>query len=230
MKNIAIIPARGGSKRIPRKNIKPFWGRPIVSYSIESALKSDLFHEVMVSTDDPEIVQVAQEFGASVPFLRSSDTANDFASLSEVLLEVLDGYEKNGMCFDNICCILPTAPLITEENIKAAYSLLKDSSFDSVCPVVAFSYPILRSLSFDENRRLQMNWPEYRFARSQDLKPAYHDSGTFYWIKTEVLQKDKKLLSDNGTAIIMEEFQVQDIDTYEDWALAEMKYRLLHNL
>lgn len=230
MKNIAIIPARGGSKRIPRKNIKCFLGRPIVSYSIEIALKSNLFQEVMVSTDDPEIEQIAKKYGASVPFFRSHETANDFAPLSEVLLEVLGMYEGKGMSFDNVCCILPTAPLITEKNIKAAYSLLEDSSFDSVCPVVPFSYPILRSLRFDENNRLQMNWPEYRFARSQDLKPAYHDSGTFYWIKTEILQKNKKLLSDNGTAIVMDEFHVQDIDTFEDWALAEMKYRLLHNL
>lgn len=230
MKNIAIIPARGGSKRIPRKNIKPFLGRPIVSYSIEAALKSDVFQEVMVSTDDPEIEQIAKEFGASVPFFRSSDTANDFAPLSEVLLEVLHAYEKRGMCFDNVCCILPTAPLITEENIKAAYSVLKESTFDSVCPVVAFSYPILRSLCLSESKQLQMNWPEYRFTRSQDLQPAYHDSGTFYWIKTESLLKNKKLLSDNGTAIVMDEFHVQDIDTYEDWVLAEMKYRLLHNL
>ena len=230
MKNIAIIPARGGSKRIPRKNVKPFLGRPIVSYSIEAALKSDVFQEVMVSTDDPEIEQIAKEFGASVPFFRSSDTANDFAPLSEVLLEVLHVYEKRGMCFDNVCCILPTAPLITEENIKAAYSVLKESTFDSVCPVVAFSYPILRSLCLSESKQLQMNWPEYRFTRSQDLQPAYHDSGTFYWIKTESLLKNKKLLSDNGTAIVMDEFHVQDIDTYEDWVLAEMKYRLLHNL
>lgn len=230
MKNIAIIPARGGSKRIPRKNIKCFLGRPIVSYSIETALKSNLFQEVMVSTDDPEIGQIAKEFGASVPFFRSPETANDFAPLSEVLLEVLDAYEKNGMYFDNVCCILPTAPLITEENIKEAYSLLNKSSFDSVCPVVAFSYPILRSLSFDENGQLKMNWPEYRFTRSQDLKPTFHDSGTFYWIKKVVLQENKKLLSDNGTAIVMDEFHVQDIDTYEDWALAEMKYRLLQNL
>lgn len=230
MKNIAIIPARGGSKRIPRKNIKCFLGRPIVSYSIETALKSNLFQEVMVSTDDPEIAQIAKTHGASVPFFRSRESANDFAPLSEVLLEVLDMYEGKGMSFDNVCCILPTAPLITEINIKAAYSLLEDSSFDSVCPIVPFSYPILRSLKFDENNRLQMNWPEYRFARSQDLKPAYHDSGTFYWIKTDILQKNKKLLSDNGTAIVMDEFHVQDIDTLEDWALAEMKYRLLHNL
>lgn len=230
MKNIAIIPARGGSKRIPRKNIKSFLGRPIVSYSIETALKSNLFQEVMVSTDDPKIEQIAKEFGASVPFFRSPDTANDFAPLSEVLLEVLREYDKKGMYFDNVCCILPTAPLITEENIKVAYSVLNESSFDSVCPIVAFSYPILRSLCFNESKQLQMNWPEYRFTRSQDLKPAYHDSGTFYWIKTEVLRKNKKLLSDNGTAIVMDELHVQDIDTLEDWALAEMKYRLLHEL
>lgn len=230
MRNLAIIPARGGSKRIPHKNRMPFLGKPIIAYSIEAALKTDLFQEVMVSTDDVEIVQIAKEYGASVPFLRSDENANDYATLADVLIEVVNRYADQGDYFDRICCILPTAPLITDENIRSAYSLLVDSSFDSVCPVVAFSYPILRSLSLDQDQRLEMNWPEYRFARSQDLKPAYHDTGTFYWIKTSVLLRDKKLFSENGTAIVVDEIQVQDIDTPMDWKLAELKYKLLHNL
>ena len=228
MKCLAIIPARGGSKRIPHKNIKPFLGRPIIAYSIEAALGSGLFEEVMVSTDDVEIAEIARQEGASVPFLRSTENANDYATLADVLVEVVNAYKGSGYEFDLICCLLPTAPLISSEDVRSAYDQLVMSTFDSICPVVAFSYPILRSLSIDEKGNLNMNWPEYRFSRSQDLRPAYHDSGTFYWIKTSSLLKDKKLLSENGTAIVLDEFRVQDIDTDTDWALAEMKYKLLH--
>ena len=227
MKCLAIIPARGGSKRIPHKNIKPFLGRPIIAYSIEAALGSGLFEEVMVSTDDVEIAEIARQEGASVPFLRSTENANDYATLADVLVEVVNAYKGRGYEFDLIC-LLPTAPLISSEDVRSAYDQLVMSTFDSICPVVAFSYPILRSLSIDEKGNLNMNWPEYRFSRSQDLRPAYHDSGTFYWIKTSSLLKDKKLLSENGTAIVLDEFRVQDIDTDTDWALAEMKYKLLH--
>ena len=228
MKCLAIIPARGGSKRIPHKNIKPFLGRPIIAYSIEAALGTGLFEEVMVSTDDVEIAEIARQEGASVPFLRSTENANDYATLADVLVEVVNAYKGRGNEFDLICCLLPTAPLISSEDVRSAYDQLVMSTFDSICPVVAFSYPILRSLSIDEKGNLNMNWPEYRFSRSQDLRPAYHDSGTFYWIKTSSLLKDKKLLSENGTAIVLDEFRVQDIDTDTDWALAEMKYKLLH--
>ncbi len=228
MKCLAIIPARGGSKRIPHKNIKPFLGRPIIAYSIEAALGTGLFEEVMVSTDDTEIAEIARQEGASVPFLRSTENANDYATLADVLVEVVNVYKERGNEFDLICCLLPTAPLISSEDVRSAYDQLVMSTFDSICPVVAFSYPILRSLSIDEKGNLNMNWPEYRFSRSQDLRPAYHDSGTFYWIKTSSLLKDKKLLGENGTAIVLDEFRVQDIDTDTDWALAEMKYKLLH--
>jgi len=228
MKCLAIIPARGGSKRIPHKNIKPFLGRPIIAYSIEAALGTGLFEEVMVSTDDTEIAEIARQEGASVPFLRSTENANDYATLADVLVEVVNVYKERGNEFDLICCLLPTAPLISSEDVRSAYDQLVMSTFDSICPVVAFSYPILRSLSIDEKGNLNMNWPEYRFSRSQDLRPAYHDSGTFYWIKASSLLKDKKLLSENGTAIVLDEFRVQDIDTDTDWALAEMKYKLLH--
>lgn len=228
MKCLAIIPARGGSKRIPHKNIKPFLGRPIIAYSIEAALGTGLFEEVMVSTDDTEIAEIARQEGASVPFLRSTENANDYATLADVLVEVVNVYKERGNEFDLICCLLPTAPLISFEDVRSAYDQLVMSTFDSICPVVAFSYPILRSLSIDEKGNLNMNWPEYRFSRSQDLRPAYHDSGTFYWIKTSSLLKDKKLLGENGTAIVLDEFRVQDIDTDTDWALAEMKYKLLH--
>ena len=135
------------------------------------------------------------------------------------MVEVVNAYKGRGYEFDLICCLLPTAPLISSEDVRSAYDQLVMSTFDSICPVVAFSYPILRSLSIDEKGNLNMNWPEYRFSRSQDLRPAYHDSGTFYWIKTSSLLKDKKLLSENGTAIVLDEFRVQDIDTDTDLSL-----------
>lgn len=228
MKCLAIIPARGGSKRIPHKNRKFFLGKPIIAYSIRAALGTELFEEVMVSTDDLEIAEIARHEGASVPFLRSDKNANDYATLADVLIEVVQVYQELGREFDLICCLLPTAPLISSSDVSSAYDKLVTSSFDSICPVVAFSYPILRSLSIDERGNLNMNWPEYRFSRSQDLRPAYHDSGTFYWIRTSSLVENKKLLSENGTAIILDEFRVQDIDTEVDWTLAEMKYKLLY--
>ena len=171
--------------------------------------------------------KLIEQLGA---FLRKEETSNDFAPLVDVLLEVLNEYNKRGEYFDNVCCILPTAPLITVDNIVKAYNIISTSDFDSVCPVVSFSYPILRSLCIDDSGKLKMNWPEYRYSRSQDLPLSYHDTGTFYWIKSKVLMEDKKIFAENGTAIVLDELQVQDIDTETDWALAEMKYRLMHKL
>lgn len=230
MNNLAIIPARGGSKRIPHKNIQPFLGKPIIAYSIEAALQSGLFQEVMVSTDCPETARIAQSYGATVPFMRSDEAANDFAPLSDVLVEVVEAYARQQRHFEKLCCLLPTAPLTSADTIRRAYDLLEEGHFNSVCPVVPFSYPILRSLNMDDDGLLTMNWPEHRLTRSQDLKPAYHDSGTLYWIRTYSLMHDKKLFSDYGSALVMDEMQVQDIDTPSDWALAELKYRLLYPL
>lgn len=228
-KKIAIIPARGGSKRIPRKNIRDFLGKPVIAYSIEAALKSGLFDEVMVSTDDEEISRIAQQYGASVPFVRSEENANDYATLADVLSEVINEYDQRGMTFDMVCCLLPTAPLVTHTDLINGYDKLREG-YDSVCPVVAFSYPILRSLELNETGILRMKWPEYASTRSQDLQPAYHDSGTFYWIKRETLIQEKKLFATNGSAIVLDECSVQDIDTLTDWKLAELKYKLKFDL
>jgi N-acylneuraminate cytidylyltransferase len=224
MKNLAIIPARGGSKRIPRKNVKPFMGKPILAYSIENALATELFDEVMVSTDDPEIMEVAKQYGASVPFVRTEKTANDFASLADVIHEVVDMYVERGQTFDNMCCILATCPLVKASYISEAYQKLINSDFISVYPVVQFSYPILRSLKMDEHGEVSMNWPEYAKTRSQDLAPAYHDSGTFYWHKVDAWMSGKR----KGGGIVIAEDLVQDIDTEEDWRMAELKYQLMN--
>lgn len=228
MRNLAIIPARGGSKRIPRKNIKDFKGKPIIAYSIEAALKSNLFDELMVSTDDSEIAEVAQKYGAKVPFFRSKSNADDFATLVDVLIEVIGQYQNSGESFENICCILPTAPLTSSNRIKESFQKLIEEDHESVLPVVEFSYPILRALQFDEKGELGMIWPEHLKSRSQDLKPSYHDSGSFYWVKQKALLKQKTLFCKQGRAIILSDIEVQDIDTETDWKLAELKYQLLN--
>jgi len=227
MHNLAIIPARGGSKRIPGKNIKFFLGKPIIAYSIEAALKTGLFDEIMVSTEDKNIANIAKTYGASIPFYRSPDNADDYATLSDVLIEVVNNYNKLGLNFDNICCILPTAPLISVNQIREAYKKLYSEQVDSICAIVKFSYPIFRSLEFS-GQRLKMIWPEYLRTRSQDLKTIYHDAGSFYWIKSSALLKEKTLYCKEGSGYELTELQVQDIDSEIDWQLAELKYKLLY--
>ena len=224
MKNLAIIPARGGSKRIPHKNIKEFLGKPIIAYSIEVALKSGFFDEVMVSTDDEQIAAIARKYGARVPFMRSAKTSSDFATTRDVLNEVVNEYQKRGLEFDAICCIYATAPLIAVDDIAEAYNILSQSDFVCVYPVVQFSYPIWRCLDVAEDGSMKRHWPEFENSRSQDLPKEYHDSGTFYWHRLE----DDKIADGKLGAIIMPEDRVQDIDTETDWKLAEMKYQLLN--
>jgi pseudaminic acid cytidylyltransferase len=226
MKKIAIIPARGGSKRIPRKNIKSFLGKPIIAYSIEAALKSGLFDEVMVSTDDEEIAQVSRQFGASVPFLRSEQNSNDFATTVDVLVEVIAEYRNRGVAFDIGCCIYPTAPLVKVEKLIEAGKLLVEKEYSSVFPVVKFCYPIWRSLKIDDGK-VSMNWPEYLNSRSQDLPAAYHDAGQFYWFIVSSLLANKAVFTSDSGTVILDELQVQDIDTVEDWQIAELKFQLM---
>lgn len=228
MANLAIIPARGGSKRIPRKNIKPFLGKPIIAYSIEAALKSNLFDEVMVSTDDKEIEKIAKDYGAKVPFLRSKENANDFAVLADVVEEVVGDYSKDNKIFRNICCILPTAPFVTSSRIAEAYTELTENDLNSVFPIIEFSFPIQRSLKI-ENNKVVMVWSKNLNTRSQDLEPRYHDSGQFYWLKTQSFLTEKKLLTNNTGAIMISQLEAQDIDTEIDWKLAEIKYKLMCN-
>ncbi|MEM1318600.1 MAG: pseudaminic acid cytidylyltransferase [Bacteroidota bacterium] len=226
MRRLAIIPARGGSKRIPRKNIRPFLGKPIIAYSIEKALESGLFDEVMVSTDDPEIAAVAKHFGAEVPFLRSSVAANDHATTVDVLIEVLEQYEQYDLQFDEVCCWYPTAPFTTIEHLRSAFELMAKHDFDCVFPVMAFSYPIQRALRRREEA-VTMFQPKYQFSRSQDLETAYHDCGLFYCFQQKRFQQSHQLWTAHTGAIILSEMEAHDIDTEEDWKVAEFKYRLL---
>ena len=226
MKTIAIITARGGSKRIPRKNIREFCGRPILAYSVEAAVASGMFDCVMVSTDDEEIAEIAKKYGAEIPFFRSEKTANDYASTSEVLLEVLEEYEKRGEQFDIGCCIYPTAPFVTGAKLKHAVEKLAECDADSLIPVVAFSYPPQRALVMEEGR-LIFRYPEYLDSRSQDLQLHYHDAGQFYVFRTAAFRRTGKVMSGNILPLVVSELEVQDIDSLTDWRIAEMKYRLM---
>jgi pseudaminic acid cytidylyltransferase len=225
MQSIAVIPARGGSKRIPQKNIRNFLGKPIIAYSIDCALKSGLFSEVMVSTDDEGIASIAKTYGAKIPFYRSQENSNDFATLSDVISEVVECYKEIGKQFDYGCCILPTAPFITIEKLKEALLMLMNQGFDSVRPIVKFSYPLQRAFRLLSDNSVQMFYPEYAQSRSQDLEPAYHDAGQFYWFKTE-----KMLKGINKGGIVVNEIEVQDIDTIDDWKIAEIKMKILNSL
>ena len=226
-KNIAIIPARVGSKRIPQKNIKNFLEKPIIAYSIEAALKSGLFDEVMVSTDDEKIAEVSKKWGAKVPFLRSKENANDYAGIADVLIEVLNEYKNRNIEFENVCCILATAPFIQADDLMDSYIKLLNSMYDSVLPVVRYSFPIQRAMQF-EGDKIRMIWPENLITRSQDLTPSFHDAGLFYWVKTNVVLQYKRLWTNNTSAIEISEEKAQDIDTLEDWKIAELKYKILN--
>ena len=223
-KRIAIITARGGSKRIPGKNIKKFCGRPIIVYSIEAALEAELFDEVMVSTDSEEIADIARKYGASVPFMRSAKTSDDHATTNDVLKEVFSEYEKRGRHFDLAVCIYPTAPFITAQKLQQAVRLLETEEADAVTPVVRFSYPPQRAFVLRDGG-LEYQFPEFENSRSQDLEPIYHDCGQFYVMRVlNVLNdiKAKKILP-----YMLPELDVQDIDNEGDWKIAEMKYQFM---
>lgn len=224
---IAIITARGGSKRIPKKNIKEFFGKPIIAYSIEAALSSNLFEIVMVSTDDVEIKEVSLKYGAEVPFMRSEKNSNDMATTRDVLLEVIDKYKSYGILFDKFACIYPTAPFLTSKILKEAYNkfILEDSN--ALVPIVKYSFPPQRAFILD-NAYVKAFDEKLFPLRSQDLKPLYHDCGQFYFYKTEEFVSSKKNIIDKTTYIEIEENFVQDIDSIKDWEIAELKYRIIN--
>lgn len=226
MNAVAIITARGGSKRIPGKNKMDFLGKPIICYSINAALSSGIFDEVMVSTDDEEIAEIARKEGAKVPFMRSEATANDFATTDDVLMEVLEEYEKRGKNFQYMACIYPTAPFITPQKLKDAMQILKDNQASGVMPVVRFSFPPQRGMVIRKGR-LDYRYPENASKRSQDLEAMYHDCGQFYIYDVEKYRACRGNLPDGYFPIEVPELQVQDIDNMSDWKLAEMKYQMM---
>lgn len=227
MKSIAIIPARGGSKRIPNKNIKEFLGKPILAYVIETVMASKLFDEVMVSTDSKEIADVAVKYGAKVPFFRSDKTSDDFATTAEVLSEVISRYEQKGMLFETACCIYPTAVLLNKNQLIKAHDTFIKWAYDSLMSVLKFSYPVQRGLR-EENGKLKMMWPENKSKRSQDLETLFHDAGQFYFFNVNKFKEKQELFTDNTGYLILSEYEAQDIDNPEDWTMAELKYNYLY--
>ncbi len=225
MKKIAIITARSGSKRIPKKNIKFFLGKPIIAYSIEKAINSKLFDKVMVSTDDKEIADISKNYGAEVPFFRSKKNSDDFSTTPDVLIEVLETYKKLNEEFDFGCCIYPTAPLISKKELKKSFDILISKKYDCVFPILPFSYPIQRALRIENSEKVEMINPLNYRVRSQDLEKMYHDAGQFYWFNVSKFINKKKLWTNNTGFIIVDEIDTQDIDDEMDWRLAEIKYK-----
>jgi len=220
---IAIITARGGSKRIPRKNIREFLGKPIIAYSIQAAIESDIFDDVIVSTDDNEIAEISKKYGASVPFMRSNDNSNDYADTTDVLLEVLNTLESQGKKYDAFCCIYPTAPFITAKKLIDSYEMLKIKSVNNVVPMVPFSFPPQRGMKVVEKYVVPVDICSIE-KRSQDLDEILHDAGQFYWCKTAAFLQNTNILYNNTLPYILTELEVQDIDNESDWKLAEIKY------
>lgn len=226
MNNIAIITARGGSKRIPKKNIREFCGKPIIAYTIEAALKASLFETVMVSTDSREIADIAKQYGAEVPFFRSRENSDDYAVTADVVAEVLDKYETMGKGFDIGCCLYPTAPFIEPDDLKKAYNEMVKSKADCTVCVTRFSFPPQRGCIIKDNVLKYMQ-PENYEKRSQDLEPVYHDTGQFYFFRSQALKREKRMILKNNVPYIMDEMRVQDIDNEDDWEIARMKYLML---
>jgi pseudaminic acid cytidylyltransferase len=222
--NVAIIPARGGSKRIPKKNIKFFLGKPIIAYSIKNAIDSNLFDRVIVSTDDDEIAQVAIKYGAEVPFIRPKNLSGDFTGTHEVIGQAVGWLEDNGNTIDYVCCLYATAPLIQIKDLVKGFDLIRTGKWESVIAATNFSYPIFRSFEKLANGGLKMFFPEHYDSRSQDLPEAFHDAGQFYWASAGVWKDSPNGFSENSTIVKLPNHLVQDIDTMEDWAKAENIY------
>jgi pseudaminic acid cytidylyltransferase len=225
--NVAIIPARGGSKRIPKKNIKNFAGKPIVAYSIETAQKCGIFDRILVSTDSEEVAAVVRKRGAEVPFMRPAELADDFTPTAQVLAHALNWLVDNGTPAKYTCCIYATAPFIRPEYIKQGFEKLTKSKVSSVFSVATFSFPLFRALELTKDGNLRMMWPEHELTRSNDLPETYHDAGQFYWLDAEIFLKEMKMYGRDSKPIILPRHVVQDIDTLEDWEVAERMFKAL---
>jgi len=226
MRSIAIIPARGGSKRIPRKNIRLFFGKPIIAYSIAAAKESGLFDQIIVSTDDEEIATVAQQHGAEVPFLRPKEIADDFSGTNVVVKHCLQWLESNSMPAQYACCIYPTAPFIQAAFLQEGFEKLIESGKSYAFSVTSFPFPIQRAIKINRQGTVEPFSPEGVSARSQDLEEAYHDAGQFYWGKAEAFLNDIVIFTPESVPVILSRYLVQDIDTEEDWERAELMYKV----
>lgn len=225
--NLAVIPARGGSKRIPRKNIKPFCGKPMIVWSIEAALKSACFDQVIVSTDDAEIAEIAVAYGATVPFMRPVELSDDYTGTIPVISHAIDWFDKQGQAAKQVCCLYATAPFVRPEDIQKGHVALSETDSDYVFSITSYAFPIQRAISLTEEGRVTMFNPEYYNTRSQDLKEAYHDAGQFYWGRAQAWLEGKAIFSSNSSPVILPRYRVQDIDTLEDWLRAEWLFKAI---
>lgn len=225
--NVAIIPARGGSKRIPHKNIRPFCGRPMIAWPIEAAIRSGLFQRVIVSTDDPEIADVARREGVEAPFVRPPELANDHAETLPVVRHAVNWLAEGGCPVTYACCIYATAPFLRAEDLRDARGLMEDRNLDFVFAITRFGFPIQRALKLGERNSISMFWPEHELTRSQDLPAAYHDAAQFYWGTARAWMTLERIYSANCRGYVLPEERAQDIDTESDWRAAELKFRFL---
>ena len=230
----AIIPARGGSKRIPGKNIKDFAGRPIITYSIEAALKSSLFDRIIVSTDSEEIAKVARDEGAEVPFIRPASLADDVSTTLEVVSHALEWFKGQRINISQACLIYATAPFIKSENLRKGFSELCEKNSDAVFGVTTYAFPVCRSLKISDKGLLQELWSEHEASRSNDLEEVYHDAGQFYWLANNALKSEflieRKIYSRKVVPLLIPRYLVQDIDTMEDWTRAELMYKVCREM
>lgn len=226
--NIAIIPARGGSKRIPRKNIREFCGKPIIAWSIEAALKSDCFDQVIVSTDDSEIADIASQYGAEIPFMRPVELANDTAATIPVIKHAIEWFTNNEQKPDLACCIYATAPFVTKEDLVRGQEIISaDNNIDYAFSVSSYAFPIQRAIRITNEDKVEMFQPEHFNTRSQDLEEAYHDAGQFYWGQSDAWLASKPIFNSESAPIILPRHRVQDIDTSEDWLRAEWMFKAI---
>ena len=225
--NICMIPARGGSKRIPRKNIKAFNGKPIIAYSIKAAFESNCFDKVIVSTDDNEIAEVAKTYGAKVPFIRPAELSNDYTGTVPVIKHTIEWLESHNNTISNVCCLYATAPFVQSQAIFKAFQQLQESKADYCFSVTSFAFPIQRSIRITQDDKVDMFYPENFNVRSQDLEEAYHDAGQFYWGKAQAFKDELPIFSETASPYILPRYLVQDIDTAEDWIRAESMHKVL---
>lgn len=226
---LAIIPARGGSKRIPRKNIRSFGGKPMIGWSIEAALKSNCFNRVIVSTDDVEIAEIARQYGAEVPFTRPGELSDDYASTIDVVCHAIEWMAQHSAVPSSVCCIYATAPFLQPESIRAGLDLLESSGANFSFSATSYPFPVQRAIRLRSDGRVEMLTPEHFTSRSQDLEEFYHDAGQFYWGLADAWQSRLPIFTSSAAAVILPRYRVQDIDTMEDWVRAELMLRALHD-
>lgn len=224
---LAVIPARGGSKRIPRKNIKSFCGKPMIAWSIEAALESGCFDKVIVSTNDTEIAGVAREWGAEVPFIRPAEFSDDYVGTIPVVHHALDWFLQQGEHVDEVCCLYATAPFISTSDLVKGFEILQSEDCAYAFSVTSFPFPIQRAIRITESNRVQMFYPEKFNVRSQDLEEAWHDAGQFYWGQASAWQQERPLFSPDAAPVYISRHRVQDIDTMEDWIRAEWLFKAM---